>query len=65
MTVTTRIPDRELLGRAVKSARSRVCHEGERHLRWVAVMDFFAVGSTYARELCRMFGLDPDEEVAR
>lgn len=65
MTVTTRIPDRELLGRAVKSARSRVCHKGEEHMRWVAVMDCFAVGSTYARDLCRAFGLDPDEQVSR
>lgn len=31
--------------------------------RWCAVMDAFAVGSTYANELCTRYGLAPDELV--
>ena len=59
------IPDAQLLERAVKSARKRTARKGEKHPRWVAVMDTFQLGSGYAGELCRRFGLDPDEEVAR
>lgn len=55
------IPDNELLGRAVHSARAK----GKRGYqpRWVAVMDQFMLGSTYARQLCVRFGLDPDQKV--
>lgn len=58
------IPDTELLARAVKSARSleRLCKPVP---RWVAVKDVFLLGSTYAHQLCRRFGLDPDEMVTR
>lgn len=59
------IPDAELLGRAVKAARSRKHNKGVKHPRWVAVMDAFALGSNYAGELCRRFDLNPDEEVSR
>lgn len=59
------IDDETLLGRAVRSARDRSARKGQRHARWVAVMDAFALGSTYARILCRRFGLDPDEMVKR
>lgn len=59
------IPDAKLLERAVISARSRRHYKGQKHPRWVAVMDAFQLGSTYAGELCRRFGLDPDEEVKR
>ncbi len=31
--------------------------------RWAHVSDAFAMGSTYSRELCRAFGMDPDEEI--
>ena len=31
--------------------------------RWCAVMDVFALGKNYARELCESHGLDPDEIV--
>jgi hypothetical protein len=33
--------------------------------RWAHVVNAFAVGSTSAQELCRRFGLDPDEETPR
>lgn len=59
------VPTRELLRRAVKNARDRTKRHGEKHPRWVAVMDTFALGSGYAHELCVMFGVDPDEMVAR
>lgn len=59
------IPDAELLRRAVHSARSRKHNKGAKHPRWVAVMDAFQLGSTYAGELCWRFDLNPDEEVKR
>jgi hypothetical protein len=52
------IPTEDLLRRAVMNARGR-----KNGPRWVAVMDAFGLGSTYARQLCRLFGLDPDEPV--
>lgn len=62
LTVAT-IPDAELLERAVRTARPR---SGRGYQpRWVGVMDSFALGSTWARQLCRRFGLDPDEKVRR
>lgn len=65
MSSVADIPDEELLRRAVCSARDRSARKGYRHWRWVAVMDTFALGSTYAQQLCQRFGLDPDEEVRR
>lgn len=59
------LPDVVLLRRAVANARSRDRRKGERHPRWTAVMDAFALGSTFSRQLCRRFDLDPDEEVKR
>jgi hypothetical protein len=59
------IPDDELLRRAVMSARNRQYRKGFAHPRWNAVMDVFILGSTYAVQLCRRFGLDPDEAVKR
>ena len=59
------IPDADLLARAVKSARSRHYNKRVKHPRWVAVKDAFELGSGYSMELCRRFGLDPEEEVAR
>jgi hypothetical protein len=58
------IGDADLLHRAVKNARANY-HKGRKHPRWVAVRDTFAIGSTSAHELCRRFGLDPDELVSR
>lgn len=58
------IGDNELLRRAVTAARR--FHRGNaKHPRWVGVMDVFLLGSTYASQLCRRFGLDPDEMVRR
>lgn len=59
------IPDDELLRRAVRAARKRSARKGEKHPRWVAVMDAFSLGSNYAGQLCRRFDLDPSEEVSR
>jgi hypothetical protein len=59
------IPDTELLRRAVLGARSGHYNKRVKHSRWVAVMDQFSLGSSYAHELCRRFGLDPDEFVSR
>jgi len=59
------IPNDELLKRAVRNARSGKYPKRTKHPRWVAVMDLFALGSGYSHELCRRFGLDPDEPVAR
>lgn len=55
------IKDAELLQRAV-----RECRRGRgRHkiVLWSKVSDRFALGSGYSIELCRRFGLDPDEMV--
>ena len=52
------ISDDELLRRAVWNARgSRIGY------RWVAVMEMFALGSTFSSQLCLRFGLEPDEIV--
>lgn len=57
------IADEELLRRAVSTATT---NGGPRRAsRWVAVMDRFGLGSTYAQQLCARFGLDPDEIVRR
>lgn len=52
------IPDDILLHRAVRWAKLR-----KRGPRWVAVMNVFALGSTFSKQLCERFFLDPDEEV--
>lgn len=55
------IPDEQLLSRAVRNARPR---KG-RVPRWSAVADAFALGSTFSIQLCRRFGLDPDQQIGR
>jgi hypothetical protein len=55
------IKDNELLGRAV-----RECRRGRGRAKvylWSKISDRFALGSTYSMQLCRRFGLDPDEMV--
>jgi hypothetical protein len=55
------IKDEELLGRAV-----RECRRGRGRAKivlWSKVKDRFALGSGYSMELCRRYGLDPDEMV--
>ena len=59
------VSDDRLLLRAVANSRCRRISEAVEHPRWVAVMDTFAVGSTYARLLCHRFGYNPDELVKR
>ena len=59
------IPNEELVRRAVSNARCKRCPLKFKHYRWVAVMEIFALGSTYAKELCVRSGLDPDEVVQR
>ena len=53
--------DHELLRRAVETAVPRNSRAWKP--RWVAVMDTFMLGSTYAWQLCERFGLNPDEKV--
>ena len=57
------IPDSDLLARAVRNARAN--RSTGYQPRWVGVSDTFALGSTYSMELCRRYGLDPDEKVRR
>lgn len=55
------IKDEDLIGRAV-----RECRRGrgrQKIILWSKVSDRFALGSTYSIELCRRYGLDPDEMV--
>lgn len=56
------IPDNELLGRAVRNCRAR---QSGKSPRWVGVSDTFTLGSTYSMQLCRRYGVDPDELVGR
>ncbi len=50
------IPDAELLGRVVRSLRAKADYP-----RWTAISHAFALGSTYSAQLCRRFGVDPNE----
>lgn len=54
------ISDADLLERAVRTARER---GRAYHPRWVGVARAFGLGSTYACQLCRRYGLDPEEKV--
>jgi hypothetical protein len=55
------IPDAKLISRAVRGARPR----NGRVPRWSAVGEVFALGSTFSIQLCRRFGVDPDEQIGR
>lgn len=57
------IPDNELVGRVVRGLRKR--RGRVRQPLWVGVSDAFALGSTYAQQLCRKYGMDPDKQVRR
>ena len=50
----------QLVERAVKNA---IPHDANSAARWIAVMNAFGCGSTYANRICRYFGVDPGEEV--
>jgi hypothetical protein len=54
------IPDSELLKRAVRNCR-RPTRSRLGVPLWSVVGDRFALGSTFATELCRRFELDPSE----
>jgi hypothetical protein len=51
----------DLVKRAMRNAFPRVCGDAP---RWVAVMDTFGLGATYAVELCNIHRLDPEEKVS-
>ena len=55
------ITDEQLVARAMKNAKP---HSNGESPRWAAVMDTFALGSTYAYQLCEQHGLDPEEKVS-
>lgn len=57
------ISDNDLLHRAM---RTLAPPKGQRYaVRWSCVMYRFALGSTYAKQLCLRFGMDPDAKVRR
>ena len=52
------IPDAELLRRVVRTlTRPR---RGRKEFAWAEIHERFGLGSTYAAQLCRRFGVDPD-----
>lgn len=59
------LSDEELLRRAVPKARCSFGGPGYAHPRWIGVRDTFALGSTFAAQLCIRFGLDPNEIVTK
>lgn len=58
------IPDNELLQRVLRNLYKRG-RSREKLPLWSIVSDKFALGSTYAAQLCRRFGLNPNEIVRR
>lgn len=58
------IPDNELLERIIRNLYRRG-RSREKLPLWSIVGDKFALGSGYASQLCRRFGLDPDQMVRR
>lgn len=58
------IPDDELLGRVLRYLQKRG-RSREKLPLWSIVSTKFALGSGYASQLCRRFGLNPDEIVRR
>lgn len=59
-----RFDERDLLERVMRQARP-VTTKGYGQERWVWVMRRFGFGSTVAHAMCREFGLDPDDRVAK
>lgn len=58
------IEDQALLRRVIKSLVRPVRRSRGVPL-WSAVMDHFALGSTYSAQLCRRFEFDPDQMVRK
>lgn len=56
------LSDVELLRRAVTYSRP---HGFDVVEKWRDVATLFGIGEMVARSLCRRFGVDPDERVAR
>lgn len=56
------IPDNELLYSIVRNIRPQ---RGRKCYRWVAIMELTMLGSGYSQQLCRRFGMDPDEMIKR
>jgi hypothetical protein len=56
------LSDVELLRRAVTYSRP---HGFDVVEKWREVASLFDIGETVARSLCKRFGVDPDEHVAR
>ena len=52
------IPDDELLRRVVQNLTRK--RPRRKEFAWSEVMAAFGLGSTYAMQLCRRFGIDPD-----
>jgi hypothetical protein len=63
MTYLREISVESLIERAVRAARPRSVGRGSEP-RWSAVAEAFGLGSTYSIELCKKFGLDPEERLA-
>ena len=57
------IPDNELVGRALRSLLTIHKNRRPKVPLWAVVMDMFCLGSNYAGQLCRKYGLDPNEMV--
>lgn len=51
----------QLVERAVRNVMPRTL--GGNEIRWSAISDAFGLGSTYSIELCKKFGLDPEEYI--
>jgi len=51
-------------GLVERAVRNAVSHTAGESLRWVAVRDTFATGSTVAIEICKAYGLDPHERIS-
>lgn len=54
------IPDAELIRRVIDRCKSK--RRGRKQPLWASVGDHFCLGSTYAAQLCRRFGFNPDAE---
>ena len=54
-----------LVKRVLANLTPRNTRKGEKKMRWVVVMETFALGSTYSKDLCRKYDLDPDEMLKR
>ncbi len=64
MADVSEIPDAELIRRVIAGQR-RLPRRASIRTRplWSKVGDRFCLGSTYAMQLCRRFGFNPDEQV--